>query len=79
LITKEHEWKKPEPLIERLLLNHYPKHGIVYDPCAGSRTVEKVCKKLGIPSHSVDDGKKPNLDVELKKKDMEENLFSEKS
>ncbi len=50
----EHPWKKPESLIERLIRNHWPGHGIVYDPCAGSRTVETVCKRLGIGSFSVD-------------------------
>lgn len=52
--NEEHPWKKPEILIERLILNHYPGYGVVYDPCAGSRTVESVCKKLGIPSFSVE-------------------------
>ncbi len=50
----EHKWKKPESLIERLIRNHWPGRGIVYDPCAGSRTVETVCRKLGIGSVSVD-------------------------
>lgn len=50
----DHEWKKPESLIERLIRNHYPGHGVVYDPCAGSRTVEKVCRRLEIGSVSVD-------------------------
>ena len=50
----EHPWKKPEPLIERLIRNHYPGEGIVYDPCAGSGTVHDVCKRLGIPSFSVE-------------------------
>ena len=52
----EHEWKKPESLIERLIQNHYSGEGIIYDPCAGSRTVETVCMKLDIPSFSVDLG-----------------------
>lgn len=50
----DHVWKKPESLVERLIRNHYPGKGIIYDPCAGSRTVETVCKKLGIDSFSVD-------------------------
>lgn len=50
----EHQWKKPESLIERLILNHYPGYGTVYDPCAGSKTVETVCRRLGIPSFSVE-------------------------
>ena len=50
----DHQWKKPESLIERLIRNHYPGHGFVYDPCAGSGTVETVCKKLGISSLSVE-------------------------
>jgi hypothetical protein len=54
LTNKEHHWKKPEPLIERLIRYHYPGTGVIYDPCAGSRTVESVCKRLGIPSFSVD-------------------------
>lgn len=52
--NEEHPWKKPESLIEKLILNHYPNEGIIYDPCAGSRTVEVVCKRLGLPSVSVD-------------------------
>ena len=54
MTNKEHEWKKPESLMERLIRNHYPGNGTVYDPCAGSRTVETVCKRLGIPSFSVE-------------------------
>ena len=34
--------------------NHYPGYGTVYDPCAGSGTVDAVCRKLGIPSFSVE-------------------------
>ena len=52
----DHQWKKPESLIERLIRNHWPGRGVVYDPCAGSRTVEAVCKRLGVGSFSVDDG-----------------------
>lgn len=52
----DHPWKKPESLIERLIRNHWPGRGVVYDPCAGSRTVEAVCRRLGIGSFSVDDG-----------------------
>ena len=44
------EWKKPDSLIERLIRNHYPGSGIVYDPCTGSGTTHQVCKKMGIPS-----------------------------
>jgi hypothetical protein len=54
LRNDDHEWKKPESLIERLIRNHYCGSGIVYDPCAGSRTVETVCKRLGIGSMSVE-------------------------
>jgi hypothetical protein len=54
LSNEEHPWKKPEILIERLIRNHYPGSGIIYDPCAGSRTVETVCKRLKIPSYSVE-------------------------
>jgi hypothetical protein len=50
----DHVWKKPESLIERLIRNHWDGKGVVYDPCAGSRTVESVCKKLGISSFSVE-------------------------
>lgn len=46
-------WKKPESLIERLLINHYAGDGIVYDPFAGSRTVETACKRYAIPSLSI--------------------------
>jgi hypothetical protein len=52
--NKEHPWKKPESLIERLIRNHWKAPGIVYDPCAGTRTVEQVCVRLGIESMSVD-------------------------
>ena len=54
LLNEEHTWKKPESLIERLLRNHYPKSGVVYDPFAGSGTVDAVCKRLGIRSFSVE-------------------------
>lgn len=54
LRNDDHPWKKPESLIERLIRNHWPGHGIVYDPCAGSGTVETVCKRLGIGSLSVE-------------------------
>lgn len=56
LFVQDHKWKKPESLIERLIRNHWPKKGMVYDPCAGSRTVESVCRKLGIPSMSIESG-----------------------
>lgn len=52
--NKAHEWKKPDSLIEKLILNHYTGKGIIYDPCAGSGTVHNVCKRLGIPSLSVE-------------------------
>jgi len=54
LTNKQHQWKKPETLIERLILNHYQGTGSVYDPCAGSFTVHDVCKRLGIDSVSVE-------------------------
>lgn len=54
LRNDDHEWKKPESLIERLIRSHWPGHGITYDPCAGSGTVETVCKRLGIGSVSVE-------------------------
>lgn len=54
LRNDDHPWKKPESLIEKLIRNHYPGSGVVYDPCAGSRTVETVCKRLYIPSFSVE-------------------------
>jgi hypothetical protein len=62
LLVQDHEWKKPESLIERLVRNHYSgeESGVVYDPCAGSRTVEAVCRRLGIPSFSVDSGDHPD-------------------
>jgi len=59
--NREHPWKKPESLIERLIRNHWPGHGTVYDPCAGSRTVEAVCTRLGISSFSVDVVKHPQI------------------
>ena len=54
LSNKEHPWKKPDSLIERLLLNHYPGHNHVYDPCTGSYTVDAVCRRLKIPSISIE-------------------------
>lgn len=54
LSNKEHPWKKPESLIEKLILNHYPGKGIVFDPFAGSFTVDAVCRRHGIPSVSVE-------------------------
>ena len=60
LMVKDHEWKKPESLIERLVRNHWPAAGVVYDPCAGSRTVETVCRRLGVSSFSVDSGEHPD-------------------
>ena len=54
LSNKAHAWKKPESLIEKLIANHYPGHGTVYDPCAGSGTVHDVCVRMGIPSFSVE-------------------------
>ena len=56
IMFKNHAFKKPDSLIERLIHNHYSGHGIVYDPCAGSKTVEDVCKRLSISSYSVDIG-----------------------
>jgi len=53
-----HPWRKPEPLIERLIRNHYTS-GIVLDPCAGSGVVHDVCVRLGIPSVSIE--KDPHL------------------
>ena len=52
--NESHPFKKPPSLIERLILNHYPGEGIIYDPCAGSGTVHDLCIKLGIPSVSVE-------------------------
>jgi len=54
LSNEEHPWKKPETLIERLIRNHYPGYGIIYDPCAGRGTVHTVCKGLKIPSYCVE-------------------------
>ena len=54
IIIQDHPWKKPESLIEKLIKNHYPGCGTVYDPCAGSGTVHTVCKRLGISSYSVE-------------------------
>lgn len=56
LDNADHPHAKPEGLIERLILNHWPGHGIVYDPCAGSGTVHRVCERLNIESYSVDKG-----------------------
>jgi len=54
LSNDEHPWKKPESLIERLICNHYPGHGAIYDPCAGSFTVDTVCRRRGVPSISIE-------------------------
>ena len=54
IIIQDHPWKKPESLIEKLIKNHYPGDGVVYDPCAGSGTVHTVCKRLGMSSYSVE-------------------------
>ena len=54
LMYQDHPFKKPESLIERLILNHYPGWGSIYDPCAGSDTVAKVCKRLKIKCLSVE-------------------------
>ena len=53
-----HPWKKPDSLIERLILNH-SRGGAILDPCAGSGTVHYVCKKLGVPSVSIE------IDIDL--------------
>jgi hypothetical protein len=51
----DHPWRKPKSLIRRLIENHWPGGGgYVYDPCAGTGTVEAVCRELGIPCVSVD-------------------------
>ena len=34
IIIQDHPWKKPESLIEKLITNHYPGDGVVYDPHA---------------------------------------------
>lgn len=52
--NKSHPWKKPESLIEKLLLNHYCGNGLVYDPCAGSGVVHKICEKYSVESLSVE-------------------------
>lgn len=52
--NESHPWKKPPSLIERLIRNHYPGHGVIYDPCAGSGTIHDVCTRLQIPSFSVE-------------------------
>lgn len=54
LSNEEHPWKKPESLIERLILNHYPGKGRIYDPCAGSFTVSTLCQRLGIPCTAIE-------------------------
>lgn len=54
LVDQIHPWQKPESLIRRLLTNHYPGRGFVLDPCAGSFTIDRVCRSLGIPSFSIE-------------------------
>lgn len=52
--NREHPWKKPKSLIEKLLFNHYFGNGYVLDPFAGSFVVHQVCRQYGIPSISVE-------------------------
>jgi hypothetical protein len=54
VMAKTYVWKKPFSLIQKLIMNHYPGHGTIYDPCAGTGTVHDVCKQMRIPSYSVD-------------------------
>lgn len=46
VITKDHPFKKPESLIEKLVLVNSNKGDLVIDPFAGSFTVESVCTRL---------------------------------
>lgn len=57
-----HPHKKPEALIERLIRLHMPiKSGAkVLDCFGGSGTVQKVCKRLGVNSVSIDVDEKWN-------------------
>jgi len=48
-----HPHKKPESLIEKLVLNHH-EQGVVLDPFGGSGTVEDVCRRFKIPSISIE-------------------------
>lgn len=49
-----HPFAKPESLIQRLLLSHCPKGGLVVDPFAGSGTVDRVATRLGYHSISIE-------------------------
>lgn len=50
----DHPWKKPYSLIEKLVLLHTPKDGLVIDPFAGSGTTDHVCRNLGLNSFCVE-------------------------
>ena len=45
--VKNHSFRKPPSLIERLILNHTNEGDWVLDPFAGSGVVPELCKKLG--------------------------------
>lgn len=56
--TPEHPHGKPESLIKRILLNHVPDNGSIFDPFAGSGTTERVAKKLGMQCTGIEIDKK---------------------
>lgn len=54
LIYKEHEFQKPQSLIEKLLAVNSSPGGWVLDPFAGSGTVEKACRAMERNSVSIE-------------------------
>ena len=45
--SKEHPFRKPPAMIERLILNHTKPGDMVLDPFAGSGTVPQTAERLG--------------------------------
>lgn len=45
--VKKHPYKKPNSLIERFILIHSNENDSIFDPFAGSGTVEEIANKLG--------------------------------
>jgi DNA modification methylase len=54
LVTQDHPYKKPESLIEKLLVVNTNVGDRVLDPFAGSGTVETVCNRIGRHCLSID-------------------------
>lgn len=52
--TAEHPYKKPDGLIEKLILVNSNPGDVVLDPFSGSGTVSEVCRRLGRGSISIE-------------------------